>query len=530
MRRGLSSSQTQGRDLVLSSRKKGNNPEQSPAADDAATEDQQPVETGDAGKPDAVEDAEFVDVTDAAESGRTEESEPEDAGMAAEPEPDSEDTLILGEAADDAAEPEEEPQEDYPAAEDAEPVSVAEAPESEEMMETAEPEEAAEPASEEPPAVEPAPQPAPEKSSGGFMPAVLGGLVAAGIGFGAATYIGGDDGSVSETLEAQSKQLGGLESRIGEIAAAVSDGAASGALESQLSGLTEQLQTQFGDVAARLEAVAGSVGNVESQLGASIGAVQEQLAEVDTRLAAVNDRLTAVEKRPLQESSEAAQAAFAAYERELEDLKVTLGEAQALNDQINSDMEARAAAAQAEMDEVSAQAEELQAAAAAKAEAAAAREAVATLDGALERGAGYATALAVLSGLTDIPEILTANAEDGVASLPELRRRYPEQARAALDASIRETVADDTVGRLEAFLLSQTGARSLAPREGDDPDAVLSRAEAALNAGDLETTLSELAQLPPAGQAAMADWVADAQTRLDATAAAAGLAETLLAN
>jgi chromosome segregation ATPase len=379
------------------------------------------------------------------------------------------------------------------------------------------------------------------------MPAVLGGLVAAGLGFGAATYLGqqpsDEPNPLEASLAAQDQRLSGLETKIGEIAAAVtaSDGASADAMNAQLSALTEQLQGQFGQVASQLEAIVGTVGGVESSLSGAIGNVQSGLGDVGGRLAAIDERLTAVEKRPLQESSETAKAAFAAYERELEELKQTLSQAHALNDEVNQEMSARAEATQAEMAEVTAQAEALQAEAEAraaeaaaqaeaKANAAAAREALASLDGALERGTGYATPLAILAAITEEPEALSGAADGGVTSLPELRRAYPEQARAALDASIRNTVADDASGRIMAFLRTQSGVRSLAPRDGDDPDAVLSRAEAALNAADLETTLAELAQLPPAGQEAMADWVAQAQQRLEVTQAASALATTLLAN
>jgi len=46
----------------------------------------------------------------------------------------------------------------------------------------------------------------------------------------------------------------------------------------------------------------------------------------------------------------------------------------------------------------------------------------------------------------------------------------------------------------------------LTPREGDDPDAVLSRAEAALRDGRVDETLALIATLPAEGQAAMMDW------------------------
>ena len=102
-------------------------------------------------------------------------------------------------------------------------------------------------------------------------------------------------------------------------------------------------------------------------------------------------------------------------------------------------------------------------------------------------------------------------------------------ARAALDASIKQTVSDDPVSRIGAFLKTQSGMRSLEPKQGDDPDAVLSRAEAAVEAGDLATALTEVTKLPSDGQAAMATWVAAATTRLSVTQAATSLSQTLLA-
>jgi hypothetical protein len=78
--------------------------------------------------------------------------------------------------------------------------------------------------------------------------------------------------------------------------------------------------------------------------------------------------------------------------------------------------------------------------------------------------------------------------------------------------------------RAMSFLQSTTGARSMTPREGTDPDAVLSRAEAALGAGDLDLSLTEIAALPAVAQEAMAGWTTQAKTRQDALAAVAELA------
>ena len=127
----------------------------------------------------------------------------------------------------------------------------------------------------------------------------------------------------------------------------------------------------------------------------------------------------------------------------------------------------------------------------------------------------------------ELPEILTAHAQSGLPSLQTLRAMYPDAARAALDAALRTASSDSWTDRVSVFLRGQTGARSLTPREGTDPDAILSRAEAAMAAGDLTMALTELAGLPDAAKAAMADWLALAGQRQDAVAAVQALTASL---
>ncbi|CAM5310654.1 hypothetical protein FALB51S_00807 [Frigidibacter albus] len=126
------------------------------------------------------------------------------------------------------------------------------------------------------------------------------------------------------------------------------------------------------------------------------------------------------------------------------------------------------------------------------------------------------------AGLT-VPEPLSA-LPGGVPTLGSLQDSFPEAARKALAASLPVTAGTGTWDRVGAFLQAQTGARSLAPREGTDPDAVLSRAEAALTAGDLQGALAELEGLPAEGRAATAAWEAQAAARIAATGAADALA------
>ena len=102
-----------------------------------------------------------------------------------------------------------------------------------------------------------------------------------------------------------------------------------------------------------------------------------------------------------------------------------------------------------------------------------------------------------------------------------------QAARAALDAALRADMGQSWADRATNFLRTQTGARSTTARAGTDPDAVLSRAEAALRAHDLATALTEIAALPAPALAEMAAWQALAETQLAGETAVAGLAAAL---
>lgn len=145
--------------------------------------------------------------------------------------------------------------------------------------------------------------------------------------------------------------------------------------------------------------------------------------------------------------------------------------------------------------------------------------ALAALAVALENGQPLEPTLGKLAALeVALPPALTDQAQ-GVPTAAALRDAFPQAAREALALSLPETVGDSVWDRMTAFLRSQSGARSLTPRAGDDPDAILSRAEAQLRAGDLGAALDEVARLPETGRARMAEWTALAERRQFALAA-----------
>lgn len=145
--------------------------------------------------------------------------------------------------------------------------------------------------------------------------------------------------------------------------------------------------------------------------------------------------------------------------------------------------------------------------------------ALAALAVALENGQPLEPALGKLTALeVALPLALTDQAQ-GVPTMTALRDAFPQAAREALAQSLPETAGESIWDRTTAFLRSQSGVRSLTPRAGNDPDAILSRAEAQLGAGDLAAALDEVANLPEAGRARMAEWAALAERRRVAVAA-----------
>lgn len=347
----------------------------------------------------------------------------------------------------------------------------------EETVAAAEPE--AQPETRPEPVAPPPPAPAPEKTSrGGFFPALLGGIVAGALGFGIAWYLlqqdsAGLSGRVDQIAEQQSQQGASLS----ELADTVS----AGPDLSALTGRLDELGSQVTDLSGRLDSAAGDFSTL-------------------------SDRLTELEKRPISEG--VSEEAIAAYESEL----ARLQEAMAQQRQ--------------EVEALIAEAREMEADAAESSEMTLRRAALTRILSALDNGSAFAPALSDLQGAgQEVPEALAAVAETGVPSMAALRDSYPEAARQALAAARSD--GDGGMSSVGDFLRTQLGARSLEPKDGADPDAVLSRAEAALRGGRLSDALAELETLPESARAEMANWIASATSRQKAVAAAEELSAAL---
>ena len=412
---------------------------------------------------------------------------PDTDALAVEPEaPAAPDTVESAEAgAEPVAEPAPEPEADsielpepdsadhtdtLPAAED----TLSEEQEAEpETAAEAEPEAEAEemPPSDAPMAPETSHEPAPTREvvvekRGGAVPLIIGGIIAGVIGYGAALATGGQLPGMG----------GGTTSRIDAQDQAIADLKASIPAAPDLAPLEQTAK----DNAATL-----------AELSDRVGALSGQLTELQSRV-------TEVEKAPLENGI--SEAAKQAYEAELTRVQ----------DALRQQRE--------EVEKIVANAQQMKADATAQTTETEARAALTQIIAALESGEGYADPLATLQSTGHkVPAPLEKNV-DGIATLAELRAAFPPAARDALATS--RGAGNSSIGD---FFKTQLGIRSLEPKVGSDPDAILSRAEAALANSDLKTALTEIEALPPEAQAAFDDWKAQAETRLTTVEAANGL-------
>lgn len=352
----------------------------------------------------------------------------------------------------------------------------------------------------------PPPPPPAKGGSGALLGGVIGAVLALGAGWAGLRYAGPqilpmpDTAALQAELDAQKAELAALAGKLAELPAAPAadpDLAAKvAALETAVAALPQAapapdltgLQSQLDGLKADVAALAA-----RPALPAGDGAPAAADPALSQAVAALQAQVTA-----LQDGGSAAVGAL--------DQKVA---------EVTSDL----AAARAE-------AQKLAEASAGAAQAALTRAALSRLDAALDSGVPFEGALADLA-LDPVPEALAAHAAAGVPTQQDLVDSFPDAARAALDASLRATQGDSWTDRVMTFLRVESGMRSLDPREGDDPDAILSRAEAAVRDGRIADAMTELAALPPAGQAAMQGWIDQAQIRLSATDAARQIAASL---
>lgn len=306
--------------------------------------------------------------------------------------------------------------------------------------------------------------------SGSAMSAILGGLVAGAIGFGAAYFVlPKPDMTLPAKISAQASEITELRDQIAAVPAP------------DLSGVE-----------------------------AAQAATADAMVAADERITALETRLNDLSNR----AGDSGSVSTAAYEAEL--------------DALRSEMESLRGTAIAELESAREQAAEIENNAEAAARAATGRASLARIQSGMETGAPLGEALDDLAAAlqADVPAALTA-VRDGTPTLAALQSDFPALARAALATARAEGVSGEAEGGFASFLRNQFDVRSVAPKDGDGTDAILSRAEATLRQGRLTDALAEVGALPEVARAELSDWIALAEARADALAAAATLSTSL---
>lgn len=315
---------------------------------------------------------------------------------------------------------------------------------------------------------------APKKPSV-FFPMLLGGVIAGGIGFAAGQM-----------------NLLGLETD---------------------TGADNAVQASLAEQSDRIAALEQASSAEPAPSDPSSATPDPRIDELAATIADLTARVEELSSRPAGNDAEPVQVDTSGFEAELAALKSSI---ETQRDEIEKLLENAMT-----VEEATAQA----------AQAATAQSAIARIVAAITTGQPFAEEVSELqsNGGVDIPPALTDAAETGVVTSANLQDRFPDASRAAL-AAARADAPAEAAGGFGSFLKSQLGARSVTPREGSDPDAILSRAEAAVRDGRLNDALTEIDALPDTAKTPLADWIADAQARQAAQDAVDTLTQRLTAN
>lgn len=322
--------------------------------------------------------------------------------------------------------------------------------------------------------------------------------------------------------------------------------------EAEIAALRADLDQKVGGVETRLADLA-SGDDIDARIATAVGAADTRLS---AEIAALKEALGANDDTDIRQRLDRLESGLEGRSAELQALKDQLSGATAASGQLNEEAVSRidvysgqvdglraemgslgdkVAALATRVDEVAAEADrqiqtaqsrvgEIQARADTALSAAETGADVALIRAAVASGQPFEEPLGRLAGHQPaVPEALTAAAATGVATMAELRDRYPDAAHAAIRASILAGAGDGVVARSRAYLAAQVASRSLTPQQGVGTDAVLSRMEERLRHDDLTGVLDEARDLPSEAAAAMADWLDAARLRADAVAALAAL-------
>jgi hypothetical protein len=318
--------------------------------------------------------------------------------------------------------------------------------------------------------------------------------------------------------------LTAIEKRLGQIEATPKDNAALSALDLRIKGL----EGRKSEASPELSELTERVGHLERALKAlgetaNAGGSVADGAAVNNRIAEAEQRLQARIDGRLAEGETADQKALGSAETEIADLKAKVATL-SQSSPVNGDGEVAAALAgldnrtaklEAELSTLSGEIDKDQAGA----RSAASVLALGNLRAAVDAGRPYAAELVSIRRLA--PEIrnfgaLPAFADQGIPTLPELTASFATAEDTAL-AALPTPKDESFFGSLLASAKSMVKVRRIdAGATGDDPDAVLARAEAKLKQDELAEAVKEVDGLSGASREAFAPWIDAARARASA--------------
>jgi hypothetical protein len=283
---------------------------------------------------------------------------------------------------------------------------------------------------------------------------------------------------------------------------------------------------------------------------AAVKDISARLDKIEPALAARRpDETLAARLTAAEAETKALDNALAALNRRLDDIAVTARSAQARADGAAAAAEASKSAAQASVQHSDIEALASRVAALehgmttlsddvahrpASADDRAARLTVVAeaLRAAVERGVPYAPELgAVKSFSVDASALapLEPFAASGVPEAQTLAQELAALAPAVKRASGAAPTENTFLGQLQANAQKIIRVTPVDAPRGDDPGAVLARADAAASRGDIGNALIELSHLPDSARSAADPWIKKAQAREAALAASRRIAADALA-
>ena len=230
--------------------------------------------------------------------------------------------------------------------------------------------------------------------------------------------------------------------------------------------------------------------------------LQERLDTLEASLAALGDRASP-EAAPAE-----VEERFSALESRLDAIEADAGADDELASRL-SELEQQVAAIQSELGE---RADEPRAALVIAASA---------LKAAIDRGDAFQTELETYAALSPDAEsaaALGAYAGEGVPTRNAILAELSPAADRMVAAGREREESDDFLGNLWQSARDLVTVRPIGSVEGDSVEAIVARLEAAIREGDYGRALSEHDTLPPAAQAAGADFMDGVRARHEADA------------